>query len=73
MFYGLIVLTLTIVGCERSTVEEDMASYCECVKTKGTSTHRECVEQADRMIQKYEFDSEASEYIQESIGNCLVN
>ena len=72
LFYGFIVLTILIVGCEQTTVEQDMAAYCECVKEYKTATSPECVEKADAMIQKYEFDAEASEYIQKSMVNCAT-
>ncbi len=67
--FSLSVL-MSAVACQDTTVEQDMEAYCECVKRHQSSLDDECVGMANNIVQKYEFDAEASEYIQKSIKGC---
>lgn len=68
---SFVVVALS-VSCENTTVEEDMANYCECKKkaVAGQATEQECVQLMEEISTKYEFDPEAVHVIQEEIIKC---
>ena len=47
-----------------------MNAYCDCVEKNGGLMNEECVEIAEQMTLKYEYDPEASDYIEKSMRNC---
>ena len=67
----IIIAALLMVGCSTTTVEEEVHDYCTCVSEKGDSNDPECVKKADAILLKYEFDPEASQYIEKEIEKCL--
>ena len=67
---GIGALFLFCISCEQTTVEEDMNAYCDCVEKNGGLMNEECVEIAEQMTLKYEYDPEASDYIEKSMRNC---
>lgn len=71
---GLIgVVLLTLAGCETRSLEADMDAYCECMSNYETMVDfKECIRKMDEIVQHYEYDPEAPEYIQERIKECGI-
>jgi hypothetical protein len=62
----------TFIGCESSSVSEDVAMYCECKSNiDETTTQAECNKIIEGIVVKYEYDSEALIEIQESLQACM--
>jgi hypothetical protein len=61
-----------LTACNGSDVEQDMAAWCDCQqKAKTDESQREtCVELMLKISDKYEFEPEAVQTIQEKAIEC---
>ena len=48
---------LSIVSCNQTSVEEDMAEYCDCIKANNGEVGERCKIVLDEMIIKYDLSS----------------
>lgn len=70
LFFGFLG-SLTFIGCETSSVSEDVAKYCTCKSNIDVTTTRdECNKIIEEIVVKYEYDSEALIEIQKSLQAC---
>jgi hypothetical protein len=67
-----IAVSLSLIGCQQSNVQEDMERYCDCLqKNKNNSEGREdCLILMEEIVKKYEYDPAALQEILEVSGNC---
>lgn len=65
-----------LLGCsfETTTVEQDVTEYCECMNDNTSQSDMEkCVKLIQKINDKYQFDSEAVEFIKKEVANCGAN
>lgn len=64
----------TLFSCDQPTLEEEMDAYCECIHDdqKG-SDHLDCLILMQDISDKYAFDPEASEEIEQRVNECRVS
>lgn len=68
----LMFLLVVLLGCQDSSVQEDMERYCDCLqKNKNNQEGREdCLILMEEIVQKYEYDPEALQEILEASEHC---
>ncbi len=68
--YSVIAFSIgAMASC--TTVEEDVQKYCDCVEEVESGFEmRKCIEIANDIWEKYQYDPEASEYIEENLKDC---
>lgn len=64
---GVISAFIIFVSCQKTTVQQDMDEYCDCIQ-KGDMAP--CEELKIDIADKYAYDPEASAYIQERLSTC---
>lgn len=64
---GLITMIIVFnTACDNNSVNEDMDAYCNCIK----ENEPDCHEMVKKIVDKYQFDPEASKVIEERIKDC---
>jgi DNA repair ATPase RecN len=71
-FLRIIFCTSVLSSCNNPSVEQDVERYCECRNTLENNLKpvTACSQILKEIIDKYEFDPEASEIITEKVKNC---
>ena len=68
-------ITVLFQSCENKSLDQELNEYCECQKKslEGERSAQECMELANEISDKYQFDPEAATKIQEKIKNCSAH
>ena len=62
-------------SCETKSMEEEINDYCSCksLADKGEQNTEECVDILSSLVDKYQFDPEATEKLLSQISDCSQN
>jgi hypothetical protein len=67
----IVVPLVALVSCNQPTLEEEMDQYCDCVKDEERGVgDSECIEIMQKISDKYAFDPEAAEEIEQRVQEC---
>jgi hypothetical protein len=69
---ALFILLMVVLGCQHTSVQEDMDRYCDCLQhNKDNQEGREeCLLLMEDIVQKYEYDSEALQEVLKASADC---
>ena len=66
----ILLIGFFIASCNQTSVEDDMAEYCDCIKANNGGFGERCKIVLEEIVVKYEYDPDASEYIVEHLNSC---
>lgn len=71
-FVPVVMLVLTFQSCENKSIDQEVQEYCDCQESvqMGDRDMKECLQIANDISDKYQFDPEAVDEIREKIKNC---
>lgn len=70
-FVLVLFMFLGLIGCESSSVSEDVSKYCSCKsKIDQSTTQEECNAIIEEIVIKYEYEPEALIEIQQKLQEC---
>lgn len=71
-FGGIALLAVVMQSCENKSIDQEVQEYCDCQQAaqNGEREMTECMEIANEISDKYQFDPEAVDEIREKIKNC---
>lgn len=74
-FIIMTFIGLAFFSCETKSLEEEINDYCACknLADKGQRNTEECVDILSSLVDKYQFDPEATEKLLSQISDCSKN
>ncbi|NRA12718.1 MAG: hypothetical protein HRT57_12245 [Crocinitomicaceae bacterium] len=77
VLFALVCMMFILSNCnEPSTIEEDVAQYCECIKERQgrrRKISRPCRKLRKTIMEKFEGDDEALDYLSKHQFDCSEN